>query len=755
MFGESVDQPRPRDPKRLIAGLVGAFAGLMLSGALVSSCFTNDPYRPEDDEKSIYYTTFSEEPKHLDPARCYAADGYQIMQQILEPPLQYHYLKVPYELIPLTVERVPEPRYLDAEGNALPDDAPARKIARSVYEMTIRPGVRYEPHPCFARAEDGTLKWHLGEAGEFPPVEHPLELVGTGTRALHAEDYAYQIKRMANPLLQCPIYSILARYIDGFEELSGRIGAEIKRLRAKRREKAGALYNQERDEKYNPIRVDLRKFELPGVKVTGDRTLQIILKRKYPQFNYWLAMPFFSPVPWEADRFFLQPAAAKRNLTLDRFPVGTGPYALTFAQSNWRMELTRSPSFEGRETYPTEGMPGDEEAGLLADAGKPLPFIDKVVFVLEKESMPIWQKFLQGYYDASGISGDVFDQAVNMTAQGAELSDFLLEQDIRLVTSSSALVYYYAFNMLDDVVGGLDEKKCKLRRAISIAFDIEEMSQIFHNGRSVAAMGPIPPQLLGYSKGREGMNPYVYDWDEAAGVARKKGLDEAKRLLAEAGYRNGIGEDGRPLVLYFDTTTGRAGDKAMMDWMSKQFAKLNIQLQVRSTDYSQFQDKTLKGSYQIVTWGWHADYPDPENFLFLLYGPNGKVRAQGENAANYANPRFDELFVKMENMENSPERSAIIAEMLEILHADAPWIWGFYPTGFGLYHDWFRNVKPMPYSYNTRKYHRIDVELRNRRLKEWNVPVTWPFWTLLVLTYIAVAPAAVAVWLRQTREGGA
>ena len=58
------------------------------------------------------------------------------------------------------------------------------------------------------------------------------------------------------------------------------------------------------------------------------------------------------------------------------------------------------------------------QAGLLADAGKPLPLIDKIVFTLEKETIPYWNKFLQGYYDASGISSDSFDQAVQVNVGG-------------------------------------------------------------------------------------------------------------------------------------------------------------------------------------------------------------------------------------------------------------------------------------------------------------------------------------------------
>ena len=102
----------------------------------------------------------------------------------------------------------------------------------------------------------------------------------------------------------------------------------------------------------------------------------------------------------------------ERNLTLDWYPVGTGPFMLTDNNPNRRMVLERNPNFRG-ETYPSEGEPGDAERGLLDDAGKPLPLLDQAVFSLEKESIPYWNKFLQGYYDTSGISSDTFDQAVS------------------------------------------------------------------------------------------------------------------------------------------------------------------------------------------------------------------------------------------------------------------------------------------------------------------------------------------------------
>jgi ABC-type transport system substrate-binding protein len=721
---------------------------LLLALAGLSAC-TNNPYRPSEAGQNISYDTFSEEPKHLDPARAYSSDEYIFINQIYEPVIQYHYLRRPYMLTPLTAVSVPEAKLYDHNDQLLPPDAPTEAVAKVVYEITLQPGIFYQDHPAFARNADGTYRWHLSPDESFPKIEHPDDLPEKATRTLRAADYVYQIKRLAHPLLTCPIFPLLANYIKGFAAFRDTLEREIARIRAARRQAAGVFYNQEADERVNPIYLDLRQYDLPGAQVIDDLTFRITLTKKYPQFIYWLAMPFFAPMPWEADRFYTQTAAVTQNITLDRFPVGTGPFTLAVNQPNYRMVLRRNPHFH-RETYPTEGSPEDEALGLLADRGKRLPFLEKAVYVLEKESVPRWNKFLQGYYDTSGISSDVFDQAVQIeTEGGVELTDALRAKQIRLLTAVAPTTYYYAFNMLDDVVGGYEGKKRKLRQALSIALNIEEFIQIFLNGRGIAAQSPIPPGIFGYQEGKAGINTVVYDWDERRGKPQRKSLDTAKRLLAEAGYPGGRDANGRPLVIFFDTTASGAGSKPLLDWMRKQFAALGVQLQVRSTDYNQFRNKVLQGNFQLIRWGWHADYPDPENFLFLLYGPNAKVTSQGENASNYANPRFDALFRRMENMTNSPERAALIREMLAIAREDAPWIWGFHPVSYALYHSWYYNAKPMLFGGNTLKYKRIDPVLREQRRAAWNQPVTTPLWVALGLLVLGTIPAAISIYRRQ------
>jgi oligopeptide transport system substrate-binding protein len=237
---------------------------------------------------------------------------------------------------------------------------------------------------------------------------------------------------------------------------------------------------------------------LSGVQVVDETTYRVEIIGKYPQFAYWLAMPFFAPMPPEAERFYAQTGMRERNLILDWWPVGSGPYYLSENNPNQRLVLMRNPYYDS-ETYPAEGEAGDAAAGLLVDAGKPLPLIDKIVFTLEKETIPYWNKFLQGYYDASGISSDSFDQAVHVNVSGdAAVTDAMKAQDISLSTAVATSTMYTGFNWLDPVVGGDSERARKLRQAIAIAVDFEEFISIFANGRGIAAQSPIMRFTIGW-----------------------------------------------------------------------------------------------------------------------------------------------------------------------------------------------------------------------------------------------------------------
>ncbi|MCX4188933.1 ABC transporter substrate-binding protein [Methylophaga sp. OBS3] len=678
----------------------------------------NSPYPDPDADETVMYSSFNLRPKHLDPARSYSANESLITGQIYEPPFQYHYLKRPYQLEPLTAEALPEITLLDSQGEPLPNDADPNDIAFSRYTITIRPGIAFQPHPAFSRDKQGNFLYHQLSDAEVDDISTLNDFKKHSSRELQAQDYVYQIKRLAHPQVHSPILGLMSEYIVGLRDYAELLGQELAEGKS----------------------VDLRDYPLAGVKVIDKYRYQITVYGQYPQLKYWLAMPFFAPVPWEAVTFYQQPGLQRKNMTLDWYPVGTGPYHLIENDPNRRMTLVRNPFFHG-ERYPSEGSAGDKAAGLLVDAGKTMPFIDRIVFTLEKESTAYWNKFLQGYYDISALTSDSFEQAINISPSGDfGLSESMKELGIALHSAVGTTTFYMGFNMLDPIVGGYTEKARKLRHAIAIAVDQEENISIFANGQGIPAQGPIPPGIFGYRDDESGIDNYVYDWVE--GEPRTKSIKYAKQLLAEAGYPKGRdAETGEPLVLYFDVTNRGPDSKAQFDWVRKQFQKLNIQLVVRSTDYNRFQEKMRSGNAQIFQWGWSADYPDPENFLFLLYGPNGKRFYSGENAANYQSPEFDSLFEQMRLLPDGDARQKVIDQMVEIARNDAPWIWGFHPKRFTLFHAWNKNIKTHLMANNTMKYQRIDVTLRDKLQKDWNQPTWWPIVLFLLMLIIAILPA--------------
>ncbi len=706
------------------------FVTLIGLSFLLVGCFSNRPYPNKEKNQNIYYSDFDQLPKYLEPARSYSADEYRILALIYEPPLQFHYLKRPYTLDPLTLTEIPTAKYFDRSGNQLSESAPESQISRVVYHFHLKSNIFYQDHPAFAKDQAGDFLYHRLSDKQLASINQLSDFREVNSRELVASDYELQIKRLASPLSLCPIAPTLAESLEGFKDYQNQLIKDVAQIRADRKKNNPAHYLQDKDEKEQPLKLSLSNA-LPAVNVLGKYDFEIVLNQRYPQILYWMTLPFFAPMPWEALEFYSQSGLVKKNITLNRCPIGTGPYYLSRYEPNRRIELNRNLHFN-HETYPMNGEPGDVEKGLLVDAGKPLPFIDKIVMSYEKESIPRWNKFLQGYYDFSGVSEDNFDKVVQMTETGTSINKLYSESGISLLIEPASSISYWGFNMLDPVVGGLSDDNKKLRRAISLTFDVEEYIQIFLNGRGLVAKGPLPPEIQGHAE--MGINTFLYE--DVSGHVVKKNLELAKQLLKEAGYPDGMGPKG-PLVLYFDGTFNGPGSQSLMSWLTKQFQKLNIQLQFRNTTYRQFREKMEKGTGQIFTWGWNADYPDSENFLFLLYGPNKMAGGGGENAANYNNPAYNKLFEQMRNLPDSPLRLNIVKEMTAILQEDAPWIWGVYPVTFALKHQWIQNVKLGDLANNQRKYHKLDVLDREKKQAIWNQPRVWPlylFLTLLVVT---------------------
>ncbi len=650
----------------------------------IASC-TNNPYPDSDAGVKVRYLRLAGPPKTLDPAVSYNAADHAILANVYETLLEYHYLKRPYTLMPGLAEAVPEARPLE-DG-------------RVAYRFTLRPGMRYQEDPCFD-----------------PEGRTPMD------REIVAADIAFQLMRIADPSTISPVVATFSK-IDGFEAFSNRLVA----LR-------------ESDPAFGEKRIDVQYAQAEGVEglvVRGKHELEVVLSEPYPQLLYWFAMHFTAPVPWEAIDYY---DGRDGRPFFKEHPVSTGPFQLTRYEKHSRVVLERNPNWYGAlhpewrapgTIYPTEGEPGDAEKGLLDPkyTGKPLPFLERIEFRMEKEDIPGFNKFLQGYYDASGIIQESFDQAVTE----GDLSPSMAARGMQLAKSVDPDIFYIGFNMNDRVVGAqAGERGRKLRQAMSLAIDAVEYARIFQNGRGVPAQSPVPPGIFGYDP--DYVNPY-----------RTLDTERAKTLLAEAGYAGGIDpETSRPLRLSFDTGDPSTRGRLRFQFFVDAWRRLGVDVELNATNYNRFQDKVRDGAHQIYMWGWIADYPDPENFLFLLWGPNASSENPGApNTSNFSHPRFDALFPLMKDMPSGSERHAAIREMIAILEHERPWIELFHREAYALYHGWIANVKPAGISLPASKYVDIDPDLRHRNRLAWNEPVLWPLWAMAILFVVVVTPGIV------------
>ncbi|HET9644912.1 MAG TPA: ABC transporter substrate-binding protein [Burkholderiaceae bacterium] len=734
----------PIAPARRLASLLFA----IVLAALLAAC-NNSPW-PKGAEKTntIFSAMVESTPRHLDPTASYWSNDTLVTYQVYEPLYGYHYLKRPFELIPKTAQQVVAPIYLDKEGRRLPDDAAPEAIAESVYDVPIKPGILFQPHPAFARDEAGHYRYHHMKPGELGKRGSPMDFQYMGTRELVAEDFVYAIKRHATTRITTPIFGVFSEYVIGLKEF----GELVKREDAKLRQ---GLDPASLDKPF----LDFRRWPLAGATAPDKHLLRIRIKGKYPQWKYWMQMTFLAPVPWEADAFYAQPGMAERGMSLDTWPVGTGPFMVTDYRKDRRIVMERNPNYRG-EPYPCEGSEEDRRRGLLADCGKKMPFVDRIVSTVEREGTPLRNKFRDGYYDI-----EVFERTDTGKSYLVEMMD---SDDVRadyerkgfnFPQDTDVNSYIIGFNMIDPVLGWGDmperrERNRKLRQAIAIAIDWEEYSKVFPKKAGTTAMSPLPPGIYGSREGTpEGVNPFTHRVVDGKYVRRP--IEDAKRLMVEAGYPDGRdAKTGAPLVLNYDFYAPPTPErKPEIDWVVRQFAKIDIQLEVRATDNNQFQDKVRKGKHQVFWLGWNADYPDAENFLFLLYGPNAKSVSDGENTANYQNPEYDRLFTQLKTLDDGPQKQAVIDKMVRTAQEDAPWSMGFFPFASAAVQSWVSNSKPAILIRDHGRHLRVDTSLRASRLAEWNRPVWWPLAAMAALVLLGLLYLRGALRRREQLNG--
>lgn len=477
-------------------------------------------------------------------------------------------------------------------------------------------------------------------------------------RELKAQDFTFAWKRMLLLEVQSPGTWIFEGKVVGWDD--------YKKKLTENKAKSAEILNEDPE----------------GLKTPDDYTIEIKLTKPYPQLLNVLAMGFGAPVAKEVTTKMGQDG-------IGFHPVGTGPFRLKNYVKGSRIILEKNPTFR-KELYPTEGDEEAQKTGLMAPAGQPLPFVDQVVYSILKESNPRWLEFMRGNLDVAGIPKDSFDTAI----KDGELRPELKAKGTVLHKSEEATIWYLNFNIKDKVVGG---KNADLRRAISMTIDRETYIRKFLNGRAVKATSIVPRLLPGHS----GRAETVGDFN----------IEKAKEYLAKAGYPGG---KGLPTIK-FDVRGPSTDANQVAEFFKMSLAQIGINMEIIRNTFPAYLEKEKNGNLQFFIGGWQADYPDAENFMFLL---NSKNVSPGPNASNYVNKDYDALYDKLAGMAPSPERSALIKKAEDIAFEDGVWSMLFYPIQYDIAYSWVKNFRPNSQVANQDKYYDVDVEKRREMRKK-------------------------------------
>ncbi len=523
---------------------------------------------------------------------------------------------------------------------ALAEGMPDVSADGLVYTIRIRRGIYFADDPCFSAS-------------------------GGKGRELTAADFVYSIKRVADVKTESTGFWAFNERIEGLNE----------------------FHDASLGPGDQPVDYDR---PVAGLEALDPYTLRITLTRPYPQLVWVLAMHYAFAVPREAVEYY---TGRDGREWFHSHPVGTGPYRLGSWIRNYRIEFTRNPKWKetGRvERYPSEGEPGDSERGLLEAAGRPIPFIDRMVQYVIEDASTQWLMFLTGQVEQSGISRDNWDAVIGADRN---LTPELADRGVTLRTVPSMTTFYIGFNLDDPVVG----PNKKLRQALSCAFDGEAWAK-YYNNRMLPANGPIPPGIAG-ARTAEDANPYACN------------LEKARQLMVEAGYPDGIDPaTQRRLLLTLELGSANDPDaRASVELFASFMENIGVRIEPSYNNWPTFLDKLDRRQCQMYRLGWVSDYPDAENFLQLFYGPNS---SPGPNHSNYLNPEFDLLYEKVRVMPDTPERTLLYRRMADLAVEDAPWLCLAYPLSFGLQHGWLKNYKPHDFPYGMSKYYDRDPAAR-------------------------------------------
>ena len=444
-------------------------------------------------------------------------------------------------------------------------------------------------------------------------------------RELVAEDYVYALKRHYDPRWKSNnLYQLEGARILGLSELRREIMAAKK-----------------------PFDYDR---EVEGAVALDRQTWRIRLADPNPRFASLMTDVSWAAVAREVVEFY--------GDKIMEHPVGTGAFRLADWRRASRIVLERNPGYRD-EVYDEEPPPDD--AALIAVAaefkGRKLPLVDRVEIAIIEEMQPRWLAFLNGEID---ILDPVPSDYAEMALPNNQLAPNLKKRGIQMVRYPRADVAMSYFNMEDPVVGGYTPDKVALRRAISLAIDIDKEIRLIRRNQAVPGQSHIGPGVWGHDPiFRSEMSQF----DRA----------RAKALLDLYGYvdRDGDGwrdlPDGKPLVLEYATQPDQASRAATEQW-KKNMDAIGIRIVFKTAKWPENLKAASAGKLMMWGVGWTVNTPDAEEFMSLAYGPN---KGQS-NKARFDLPAYNAVYRAQKVLPNGPERQAAIDEAKRLVVAYMP-----------------------------------------------------------------------------------
>lgn len=451
---------------------------------------------------------------------------------------------------------------------------------------------------------------------------YPDPAFGGKRRELTMADYVYSYKRLFDPKLASPHSWLFEGKIVGFDEAA-----------AKAKRTGHFDYDA-------PI---------PGFELIDRYTLRIHLKQ--PDFNLGMILAH-------------EPTSAVAREVVEKYrdamgqvaanPVGTGAYHLAEWTRGARIVLDASPDYRGLVWNFEAGADPEDQAIVAAMKGKRMPQIGRIDIRVMIEDQSRWLSFIGKQVDLVELQGPLAPKAL----LNGKLRPELTSQGIQLSRIIDPEISYNYWNMQDPVVGGLSKEKIALRRAIAMAYNVQEEIAIVWNGEAIALEYPIPPGIVGH------------DPEYRSSVRHDPKL--ANALLDKFGFKKGADgyrmlPDGKPLTITYSARADSNGRQQSEIW-KKTYDTLGIRMKDNLMPFSDLLKAEKQCEIMSRNSPWIADYPDGDNFMQLFYGPNTH---QNNNGCSKI-PEYDVRYAASQKLPDSPERDRLYHEMARILEVYAP-----------------------------------------------------------------------------------